>query len=390
MNTRLSSFPRILKIEFPNNPLTGSGASFLFGPRKTGKTTLLSQQFPNAKRYDLLDRELQTDLLLHPSRLREEILATRPEIVVIDEVQKVPALMDEVHWLIENTSTKLVLCGSSARKLKKDAANLLGGRAWRFDLFGLTTCEIGELDLDRALLHGTVPAHYLEKHPQRTLKAYVYDYLQEEIIHEATVRNAPAFARFLETVAHTHGRLLNYANVSREAGVTAKTVREYYQILKDTLLGHELSPWTKKKNRRLIETEKFYLFDVGVANHLAGVTQIVPGTDVYGRALEHLVIEEVRAYLAYREKDAPLHYWRTSTGYEVDLIIGDMECAVEIKATDRIGSRDLKGLRALKEENSVRRSILVGLLNSPRRTQDGIDVIPVSHFFMQLWSDEIV
>ena len=148
VSDRLFAFSRFLEIEFPSNPLTGSGASFLFGPRKTGKTTLLSQQFPDAKYYDLLDRELQTDLLLRPSRLREETLANQPELVVIDEVQKVPALLDEVHWLLENTSTKLVLCGSSARKLKKGAANLLGGRAWRFELFPLTTREIDNFDLD--------------------------------------------------------------------------------------------------------------------------------------------------------------------------------------------------------------------------------------------------
>jgi len=235
-----------------------------------------------------------------------------------------------------------------------------------------------------------LPAHYLEDNPRRTLKSYVFEYLQEEIIHEATVRNVPAFARFLETVALTHGRLLNYANVSREAGVASKTVREYYQILVDTLVGHELDPWTRKKKRRLIETAKFYLFDVGVANHLAGVSQLVPGTDVYGRAFEHFIIEEVRAFLAYREKDLPLTFWRTSTGYEVDLIIGDMDCAVEIKAAERTGQRDLKSLRALCEEHSLRRSILVARVASRRRTEDGIDIMPWSDFCKQLWAGDVV
>jgi len=390
MGLTLSEYRRVLKIGFPTNPLTGSGASFLWGPRKTGKTTLLRQRFPGASWYDLLDTELQTNLLLHPHGLREEVLAERPDLVVIDEIQKVPVLLDEVHWMIENTKTKFVLCGSSARKLKKQAVNLLGGRAWRFELFPLTTTEIDDFDLDRALLHGTLPAHYLEDNPRRTLKSYVFEYLQEEIIHEATVRNVPAFARFLETVALTHGRLLNYANVSREAGVASKTVREYYQILVDTLVGHELDPWTRKKKRRLIETAKFYLFDVGVANHLAGVSQLVPGTDVYGRAFEHFIIEEVRAFLAYREKDLPLTFWRTSTGYEVDLIIGDMDCAVEIKAAERTGQRDLKSLRALCEEHSLRRSILVARVASRRRTEDGIDIMPWSDFCKQLWAGDVI
>lgn len=390
MGGKSSYFRRILEMSLPENPRTGSGAAFLWGPRKTGKTTLLKQRFPEARWYDLLDTELQTDLLLRPHRLREEVLAESPALVVIDEIQKVPALLDEVHWLLENTPTKLVLCGSSARKLKKEAANLLGGRAWRFELFPLTTAEIDGFDLDRALQNGTLPAHYVERNPQRTLRSYVFEYLQEEIIHEATVRNVPAFARFLETVALTHGRLLNYTNVSREAGVASKTVREYYQILKDTLVGHELAPWTRKKKRRLIETAKFYLFDVGVANHLAGVTQIVPGTDVYGRAFGHFLIEEVRAYLAYHEKDLPLSFWRTSTGYEVDLIIGDMDCAIEIKATRRMVPQNLKSLRALKEEHRPGRSILVAPVESRRRTEDGIDIMSGPMFCDQLWGGGVV
>ena len=390
MNDRISAYKRLLEIDFPDNPQTGSGACFLWGPRKTGKTTVLKQQFSDARWYDLLDTELQTSLLLRPHSLREEILAERPSAVVIDEIQKVPALLDEVHWLLENTATKFVLCGSSARKLRKSAANLLGGRAWRFELFPLTSAEIDDLDLDRALLHGTLPAHYLDRSPQRTLKSYIFEYLQEEIIHEATVRNVPAFARFLEAVGLTHGRLLNYANLSREAGVTAKTVREYFQILKDTLVGYELAPWTQRKKRRLIETAKFYLFDVGVANHLAGVTQIVPGTDVYGRSFEHFLIGEIRAYLSYREKNLPMTYWRTSTGYEVDLIIGEMEYAIEFKGARRISTQHLKSLRALKEEHDPRLSILVSPSDSRRRTEDGIDIIPWSLFCRQLWSDEII
>ncbi|MBN2494008.1 MAG: ATP-binding protein [Deltaproteobacteria bacterium] len=390
MSTRLSEFDRILEIDIPENPRSGSGACFLWGPRKTGKTTLLRQRFAGAKYIDLLDTEKQTDFLLHPHHLREQLLAERPEMVVIDEIQKVPALLDEIHWLLENTATKFVLCGSSARKLKREAANLLGGRAWRYELFPLTTAEIQGFDLDRALLHGTLPAHYLDDNPQRTLKSYTLDYLQEEIIHEAAVRNVPAFARFLETVALTHGCLLNYANVAREAGVTAKTVREYYQILKDTLVGHELAPWTRKKKRRLIETAKFYLFDVGVANHLAGISHIMPGTDVYGRAFEHLLIEEMRAYLAYREKDLPLRFWRTSTGYEVDLVVGDLDCAIEFKSKRNIASQDLRSLRALKQEHRTGRCILVAPEVSRRRTQDDIEIIPFARFCTELWEDGIV
>ncbi len=390
MAAQLSKFHRKIELEFPQNPYTGSGAIFLWGPRKTGKTTLLRQRFPHARWYDLLNTDLQTELLLHPNMLREQVLAERPDELLIDEVQKVPALLDEVHWLLENTSIRIVLCGSSARKLKRNAANLLGGRAWRFELFPLTTAEIPDFDLQRALLHGCLPAHYLSSKPRRTLKSYVFDYLQEEIIHEATVRNVPAFSRFLEIVALTHGRLLNYSNISREAGVSAKTVREYYQILKDTLVGFELPAWTRRKKRRLIETAKFYLFDVGIANYLAGVRQIVPGTDVYGRAFEHLVINEILACMSYQEKELPLSYWRTSTGYEVDLIIGDMDCAVEIKSTNRITNKDLKSLRVLNEEHHPKRMVLLSPDVSRRRTEDGIDIMPMAEFFVELWDDRLL
>lgn len=390
MAEQLSEFSRRLELDFPNNPQTGSGAFFLWGPRKTGKTTLLRQRFPHARWYDLLDTELQTELLLHPHLLREQVLAERPEQLVIDEVQKVPALLDEVHWLLENSGIKFALCGSSARKLKKNAANLLGGRAWRFELFPLTTAEIPDFDLHRALLHGCLPAHYLDQKPQQTLKSYVFDYLQEEIIHEATVRNVPAFSRFLEVVALTHGRLLNYSNISREAGVSVKTVREYYQILKDTLVGFELPAWTRRRNRRLIETAKFYLFDVGVANYLAGVRQIVPGTDVYGRAFEHFIINEMRAYLGYREKDLALSYWRTSNGYEVNLIVGDMDCAIEVKGTHRVNNKDLKGLRVLSEEHQTGRKVLVAPAASRRQTEDGIDIMSMNDFCLELWADSLI
>lgn len=389
MTTRLSRFSRELELHFPENPLTGSGASFLWGARKTGKTTLLKERFPGARWYDLLDTELQTELLLRPRRLREEVLAERPEVVVIDEVQKVPRLLDEVHWLLENTSTKFLLCGSSARKAKRQSTNLLGGRAWRFELFPLTTAEVDGFDLDRALFRGTLPAHYLDRNPRRTLKSYVHEYLQEEIIHEAVVRNVPAFARFLEVVALTHGRLLNYANVAREAGVTAKTVREYYQILKDTLVGHELRPWTRRRKRRLIETSKFYLFDVGVANFLAEVPRLVAGTDVYGRAFEHLMIEECRAFLSYREIDLPLCYWRTTTGYEVDLIMGDMDCALEFKTAKRMDRSKLKSLRALIQEHHPRRTIMVCMIDRPLETEDGIELLPWKDFCTRLWAGDI-
>jgi len=385
VNSLLSEIKRELDIT-----LEGNNAAFLWGPRKVGKTTLLHQKFPKAKYYDLLDTELKTKLTIKPSLLREEILAEKPVLVIIDEVQKVPALLDEVHWCLENTKTKFIMCGSSARKLKRGAANLLGGRAWRFELFPLTTREIGQIDLNRALNHGLIPKHYLEKAPERSLKSYVLDYLEEEINAEALVRNIPSFARFLDAVSLTHGQLINYANIARECGVSPKTAREYYQILEDTLLGHELPPWRKSRKRRLIETAKFYLFDVGVVRALSGMRIIQEGTEEFGRFFEHFLIEEIRAFLSYREKTVPLSFWRTSTGLEVDLIVGQLDLAIEFKATKQVDGHDLKGLLALKEDQEVRRAMVISLDPQLRKTETGIEILPWQMFCKKLWDGEII
>lgn len=328
--------------------------------------------------------------MLDPSVLRKEVLAQKYPLVIIDEIQKVPELLDEIHWCIENTKTRFILCGSSARKLRHGAANLLGGRAWRFELFPLTTEEILTCDLERAINHGMLPDHYLAEKPDQLLKGYTSDYLQEEIRAEALVRDVPAFARFLEAVAATHGQLVNYSNIARDCGVSSHTVREYYQILEDTLLGHRLPPWKKSQSRRLIETEKFFLFDTGVVRTLKGISRIEPQTDEFGRAFEHLLIEEVRAYLSYSTKDLPLSFWRTSTGLEVDLIVGDLEVAIEFKSSGKLQNQNVNGLKALLEERSVKKALLVCMIKSPRQIADNILALPWQDFCKRLWKGEIV
>jgi len=375
---------RILDIELGQNR-----AAFLWGPRKTGKTTLLRQKFPTAKYYDLLLSELKTKLLLEPSRFTDEIKAQKPPLVIVDEVQKVPALLDEIHWCIENTHTQFILCGSSARKLRHGAANLLGGRALRFELFPLTTKELAKPHLDRILNHGLIPSHYLQDKPEKILSSYVLDYINEEINAEALTRNIPAFARFLEAVSITHGELINYANIARDCGVSPKTVREYYQILEDTLLGHTLEPWRKSRKRRLIETAKFYLFDMGVVRALKGMAQIQPKTEEFGRAFEHFLLEEIRAYLSYRNKFMHLAYWRTSTGLEVDLIVGQLDLAVEFKASASIKPEHLKGLNALSDDQSVKKMIIVSLESEPRKVGN-ILILPWQDFCARLWNDELI
>ncbi len=375
---------RILRIDLPQDR-----SAFLWGPRKTGKTTLLKQQFPDALRIDLLDHDLYLRLAGRPSELGQMIGARGATSVVIDEIQKAPNLIDEVHRLIEDRGVRFVLSGSSARKMRRSGAGLLGGRAWRYELHPLVTAEVPDLDLDRALVSGLLPSHYLSAAPARDLSAYVHDYLKEEIQAEALTRNLPAFSRFLRAAALTSGGLLNYSNAAREAGVSSKTIREYYQILEDTLIGHLLMPWRKAGKRRLIETSKFYLFDVGVLSALLGTGRLAPGTSEYGRAFEHFVVQECRAYCRYRRSDTELSFWRTASGAEVDLIVGDAEAAIEIKSTDRAPD-GTRGLHLFAEETGCVKTFVVSRDPVARRLASGVTVLPWREFCAMLWSGEIV
>lgn len=391
MTSRISKFIRDIEIHWAPNPVSGAAAVFLWGARQTGKTTLVRDRYPKARFYDLLDTALSAELSVRPTTLREQVLAERPPIVVIDEVQEVPPLLQEVHWLLENTATRFILCGSSARKLRRRSRNLLGGRAVDAYLMPLTSHEIGDVDLDRLLQYGGLPPHYLADDPSPLLKAYVQNYIKTEIIDESATRNIPAFSRFLQTAGLCHGQQINYAAVARDTGVSAGTVRGYFQILEDTLLGFTLEPWRRRKRRRLAETAKFYLFDIGVANQLHPESHlVVAGSDRFGRAFEHFVLNEVRAFIAYRGPDQPMSYWRTSSGFEVDMIVGDMELAIECKSAREMRSADLKGMRALCEEHNPRRKLVVSRVESPRTTEDGIEILSWRDFSRQLWDGKLL
>ena len=256
-----------------------------------------------------------------------------PFPVVIDEVQKVPAVLDEVHRLIEDAGRSFVLCGSSARKLKRGRANLLGGRAWRFELHPLSWPEIPEFDLLRALNRGLVPQHHDSANHRRALAGYVDDYLKEEVFDEGLTRNIAAFSRFFDALSFCHGELLNFSSIARDCGIDSKTVREYFQILVDTLLGVFVEPFSRRRSRIVItRAPKFYLFDVGVAGHLAGrCIERAAGPD-FGRALEHFVLMELLAYRSYHERDFPVRFWRTKSGLECDFVLGrDGAIAIEVK-----------------------------------------------------------
>lgn len=367
----------------------GRGRSaFLWGPRKVGKSFWLRDHFESRQVdfIDLLQTDVFAELASRPALLRERWSG---RMTVIDEVQKLPALLDEVHWLIENRAGTFVLTGSSARKLRREHANLLGGRAWRYEMGPLCFPEVGGFDLEAVMSSGLLAPHYLSPEPDRDLRAYVADYLKDEIASEGAVRNVPAFADFLRAAALTNAELLNFTNIARDCGVSAKVVQGYFEILEDTLLGARLPPWRRAQKRRLIKTDKFYFFDVGVANFLARRKPAAGSAD-FGKSFEHWVLMEIMSYRRYRAPELDVAYWRTSTGQEVDFILGDMQVAIECKASARVHDGDLGGLRALAEERRVKHRVFVSLERSPRRLSDGIEIVPWRTFLDRLWAGDLV
>jgi predicted AAA+ superfamily ATPase len=387
-------FKRYLKIDLPKRQ-----SAFLWGARKTGKSSYLQVHFPESVSYQLLKSDVFIRFAKEPYLLREEILALPEEKlrypIIIDEVQKIPPLLDEIHWLIENTKAQFILCGSSARKLKNEAANLLGGRAWRYTFYPLIYPEIPNFDLLRALNTGLVPSHYLSPNPKKSLKAYILDYLVEEIQKEGLTRNLPAFARFLDSVPYGHGSLINYVNIARECAVDSKTVKEYYQILVDTLVGYYIYPYKIKKGREVIvDTPKFYLFDVGVFNALAKQTiPMLKGTQA-GSAFEHYILMELMAYRGLNDLDFDIQFWRTKTGFEVDFILAEGSIAIEVKISENPSKTELKGLIAFSEEHKPKKALVVCLVPRARKVilESGEEILiwPWKMFLDKLWNQEII
>jgi predicted AAA+ superfamily ATPase len=362
-------------------PKLGTETFFLWGPRQTGKTTLLREVYSDAMWIDLLKADEFRRYLQNPELLRGE-LAARESVrqVVIDEVQKVPQLLDEAHWLHENRGIRFALCGSSARKVKRGQANLLGGRAVRYELHGVTALELAQdFDLNRILNHGYLPAIYQSDNPRPLLNGYVADYLKEEVAAEGLVRNLPVYSQFLNVASLSDAELVNFSTVARDCGVSSHTIKGYFQILEDTLLGRWLSAFTRRPKRRVIAAPKFYFADVGVVNHLAQRGELHPGSELYGKAFENWVFHELMAHNSYSNAFATLSYWRLANGTEVDFIVNDMELAIEAKATTKVTADHLKGLRAITQDHrKIKQRIIVCLERASRRTEDGILIAPAT------------
>lgn len=363
---------------------------FLFGARQTGKSTILRNKLSNNIFIDLLDTTVKKRFNKRPGLLYE-MLCNKPEgtLVIIDEIPEVPELLNEVHRLMSEYGHRFVLCGSSARKLKRKGYNTLGGRALPCYFYPLVSAEIPDFDLEHALLNGLIPPHYRAKNAERKLSAYVDVYLKEEIKEESLVRNLDAFQRFLEVAALTDGEMINYNNIAQNCGISASTVASYFEILQDTLIGYIIPAYRKTMKRRLVQAPRFYYFDVGVANYLLHRKQLIRGTADYGHAFEHFVIQELKAYIGYNHINEELTYWRTYTGIEVDAIIGEARIAIEIKSVEEVLPRHLKGLKAFAEEHPNSRRIIVSL-DLFNRNIEGIESIYIMDFLKMLWNGEII
>ena len=383
---------KIVKRLFQLNLPRGRSA-FLWGPRKVGKSYWIRHSLPHVPVVDLLKTDVFADYASRPSLIRERF-QNHKGLIVLDEIQRVPALLDEVHWLIENRGLSFLLTGSSARKLRRGHANLLGGRAWRKTMVPLSVLETEGFNLERVMVAGLLPPHYLSPEPLEDLRAYVADYLKEEIAAEALIQNVPSFSEFFQVAAISSSELLNYVNVARETGVSHRTVRTYFDILEDTYLGFRIPPWKKSRNRRMIVTEKFYLFDVGIANYLKKKEiKDLSGEDA-GRSLEHFILMELIAYIEISDKDFEINYWRTKTGLEVDFILGEGDVAIEVKIKKEVHKQDIKGLIAFKEENPKCTCYVISQDPRPRKmTIENIGeifILPYKEFLDRLWNDKIV
>jgi len=362
---------------------------FLFGPRATGKTTLIRRQLAkNATIIDLLDSRYFLRLSAAPHDLESIVDASPADIIVIDEIQRIPELLNEIHRLIENRRVTFLLTGSSARKLRRGKANLLAGRVWEARMFPFIHRELPDFDLGRYLRYGGLPSVYLSDYPEEELDAYVNTYLREEVLAEGLIRRLPPFSRFLRSIALSNGEIVNFTKMANDCQVSPSTVTEYVGLLEDTLIGFILPAWTRSRKRKAIKTGKFYFFDPGVTHALAGTETLDRNSNLYGKSFEQFMGMELRAYLSYGRKKLALSYWRSTNGHEVDFLLGE-RTAIEVKASKRISKNDFKGLKYLKEEGVFQNFILVS--QDPIITRaEGILALPWHKFLTDLWKDRFL
>ena len=373
-------FKRIINLN-----ISGSKGLFLFGPRGVGKSYWLRKKFKQSIIYDLLKSDLFLKFSKAPQLLREELVAKKTkQPVVIDEIQKIPILLDEVHYLMENHSIRFILTGSSARKLRRGGVNLLAGRALNKKLFPLVSCEMPQLNLSKIISLGALPMVHNSNQAKSFLRSYVANYLREEIQYEGLVRRLQAFAAFLDLAGQSNAQLINYSKLASDVGVSSNTIREYFSILEDTFMGTLLPPYKKTVKRKPVSINKFYFFDIGVANTLKNRWDIARGSSEFGANFEHFIFNEINSFLNYSDDGRRLCFWRSKNHQEVDFVIGD-DTAIEVKASSSIGKEDLKGLKALSEEMKLKNKIIVSFEKTSRLIEGQFLSLHYSDFLKKLW-----
>lgn len=371
------------------------GSQFLFGPRQTGKSSYIKNELKDQAvlYWNLLDITLVSRINSNPSLLRNQLRMSprKSGLVILDEIQKVPFLLDEIHSLIEETDFHFLLTGSSARNLRKKGVNLLGGRAGTSFMHPLVYPEVKDIDygLEKIFARGLLPAAYLSERYDQRLRNYIKSYLQEEIAEEGITRNLPTFLNFLRIAAINNTEITNFSNMANDLGISRAAVSAWYQVLLDTLIISEVPGYGKTRKRKAITKSKYYFFDLGVARKAMGTNPPVDGTSDFGKAFENYIECEIRAYLDYNEIDKELAYWRSTSNFEVDFTIGD-DIAIETKTTRNPTATDLKGLRALKEEGIFSKYILVCRTPVPEQLDDGIQIMPYEYFLDGLWKGGII
>lgn len=372
-----------------------TSSAFLLGPRGTGKSTWVKHNFPDSIRYDLLNTSEVIRFSRQPSLLYDETIHLTPKTwVVIDEIQKVPGLLNEVHRIIEEKNIFFLLSGSSARKLRSSNVNLLAGRAITFYLFPFVSKEVGfNFDLINQITYGMLPLSFLSEKPKRFLKTYAETYLKEEIKEEALTRNIGNFARFLEVAARQNGQVTNVSSISRDAMVARQTIQGYFDILIDTLIGFWLHPWKLKKSTKQVSHPKFYFFDSGIVRALSGRLAYPPLHEELGALFETFILNELRAYLHYNDMEYPLYYWRSHGGNEVDIFLETSKgfLAIELKSTLVWERKYSKGLYRLREEIGKWKVKCLGVFLGERPVRmDGVDIYPAMQFLRLLWKNEVI
>lgn len=379
-----------IKRQLELDELLADKSCFLFGPRQTGKSSFIRNQLSEkpALVINLLDQSVYFEYSRNPGRLNEIIngLKLKNALIVIDEIQRIPDILNDVHLQIEEKGNRFLLTGSSARKLKRMGTNLLGGRARTRNLHPFSAIEIPNFSLEEATYRGTLPFIIQSKFPDEDLSAYVGRYLQEEIAAEGVSRNIPAFSRFLEVAACCNTQVLNYSSIASDTGMSRQTVTNYFQILKDTLIGFELTPLTKTIKRKATETSKFYLFDMGIVRFLRKLPRISEANDDFGTFFEHFIFLELNAWRDYHSPRSELNFWRSLRGeYEADFIINNV--AIEVKSTANVQKKHLSGLLALQEEKICRKYIVVSQDSKTRYLEnENIWIYPWREFIQELWA----